>query len=81
MARANRGDLWFEVICSPGGEAHIMTRSGLAITGLRSENLDETSAMKVTAQKWPGRELGCSSTRLRIIVRESPSRSLLDPRD
>jgi hypothetical protein len=51
MARANRGDLWFEVICSPGGEAHIMTRSGLAITGLRSENLDETSAMKVTAQK------------------------------
>lgn len=47
----------FELICSPDGEAHMralllqtMSRSPLTLTGLRSEDIEGTSRMRVTAQ-------------------------------
>jgi putative Mg2+ transporter-C (MgtC) family protein len=47
----------FELICNPDGEAHMraqllqaMTRSSLTLTALRSEDIEGTDKMKVTAQ-------------------------------
>lgn len=47
----------FELICNPAGEAHIralllqaMSRSSLILTSLRSEDIEGTARMKVTAQ-------------------------------
>lgn len=47
----------FELICNPDGEAHIralllqaMSRSSLILTSLRSEDIEDTARMKVTAQ-------------------------------
>jgi putative Mg2+ transporter-C (MgtC) family protein len=43
----------FELICHPDGEAHmraLLSRSRLTLTALRSEDIEGTSKMKVTAQ-------------------------------
>jgi putative Mg2+ transporter-C (MgtC) family protein len=47
----------FELICNPDGEAHIralllqvMSRTSLTLTALRSEDIEGTTKMKVTAQ-------------------------------
>ena len=47
----------FELICQPDGEAHMraqllqaMSRSSLSLTGLRSEDIEGTPKLKVTAQ-------------------------------
>jgi putative Mg2+ transporter-C (MgtC) family protein len=54
----------FELICRPDDEAHMralllqaMSRSSLTLTGLRSEDIEDTPKMKVTAQiKGVGRQ-------------------------
>lgn len=66
----------FEVICNPDGEAHIralllqaMARSALTLTALRSEDIEGTAKLKVTAQiKGLGRQDEASK---QLVVRLS----------